>query len=65
MYKWFLYMHIYIKLNHTDLIYMYKEDLALNNQEGLICHKTNQATNQNVTVISMGQIELFKIIRVR
>ena len=24
------------------LIYMYKEDLALNNLQGLICHKTNQ-----------------------
>ena len=25
--------------NHIYLIYMYKEDLALNNQQGLICHK--------------------------
>ena len=27
------------------LIYMYKKDLALNNQEWLLCHKTN--LNQN------------------
>ena len=34
------------KPNHIYLIYMYKEDLALNNLQGLICHKTNQPTNQ-------------------
>ena len=28
------------KLNHMYLIYIYKEDLALNNLLGLICHKT-------------------------
>ena len=27
-------------LNHIYLIYMYKEDLALNNLQWLICHKT-------------------------
>ena len=27
------------KPNHTYLIYMYKEDLALNNLQWLICHK--------------------------
>ena len=34
--------------NHVYLIYMYKQDLALNNLPGLICHKrkTNQPTNQ-------------------
>ena len=26
--------------NHIYLIYMYKEDLALNNLQWLICHKT-------------------------
>ena len=26
--------------NHIYLIYMYEEDLALNNQQWLICHKT-------------------------
>ena len=26
--------------NHIYLIYIYKEDLALNNQQRLICHKT-------------------------
>ena len=26
--------------NPIYLIYMYKEDLALNNQQGLICHQT-------------------------
>ena len=28
--------------NHIYLIYMYKEDLALNNLQWLICHKTQQ-----------------------
>ena len=28
------------QLNHIYLIYMYKEDLALNNLQWLICHKT-------------------------
>ena len=33
--------------NHINLMYMYKEDLALNNLQWLICHKTepNQAIN--------------------
>ena len=30
-----------IKPNHIYLIYMYKQDLALNNLQGLICHKTH------------------------
>ena len=28
------------KPNHIYLVYMYKEDLALNNLQWLICHKT-------------------------
>ena len=28
------------KPNHISLIYMYKKDLALNNLQWLICHKT-------------------------
>ena len=28
------------KANHIYLIYMYKEDLALNNLQWLICHQT-------------------------
>ena len=28
------------KPNHIYLIYMYKEDLALNNLQWLICHET-------------------------
>ena len=36
------------KLNHIYSIYIYKEDLALNNQQLLICHKTlsNQYSNE-------------------
>ena len=30
------------KPNPIYLIYMYKEDLGLNNQQWLICHKTQQ-----------------------
>ena len=30
--------------NYMYLIYMYKQDLTLNNLQGLICHKTK--TNQ-------------------
>ena len=33
--------------NHIYLIYMYKEDLALDNQQRLIYHK-KQATNQHM-----------------
>ncbi len=36
------------------LIYMHKKDLALNNQQWLICHKTqptNQPTNQSYNPI--------------
>ena len=28
------------KLNSTNIIYMYKKDLVLNNRQWLICHKT-------------------------
>ena len=31
-----------IKPNHMYLIYMYKEDLALNNLQWLTCHKSQQ-----------------------
>ena len=37
--------------NHIYLIYMYKEDLALNNLQWLICHKTQQ--NQIIYLIYM------------
>ena len=30
-------------------MYMYKQDLALNNLQGLICHKLNQETNSDIT----------------
>ena len=40
----------YSFIDHTYLIYMHKQNLALDNQEALICHKkvksTNQPTNQ-------------------
>ena len=32
--------HNQTKPNHIYLIYIYKEDLALNNLHWLICHKT-------------------------
>ena len=35
--------------NHIYLIYMYKEDLALNNLEWLICHKTIKS-NHNLSI---------------
>ena len=34
--------------NHIYLIYMYEQELALNNLQGLICHKTQ--TNQTITL---------------
>ena len=34
------------KPNSLYLIYMYKEDLALNNLQRLICHKTNPTKNK-------------------
>ena len=39
IYIYILYIYIH---THTYLIYMYKENLALNNQQWLICHKTKQ-----------------------
>ena len=39
------------KSNQTYLIYMYKEDLALNNQQWLICHKTKPNTKDNYSWI--------------
>ena len=30
----------YMFTNHVYLVYMYKEDLALNNQQWLICYKS-------------------------
>ena len=45
----------WIVLNRTD--FYIKMDLALNNQQRLICHKTQQ-TKPNQ---SMGQIKLFDI----
>ena len=38
--------------NHIDLIYMDKQDLALNKLQGLICHKTQQ-TNQPTFILSV------------
>ncbi len=35
------------KPNHIYLIYMYKEDLALNNLQWLICHKTQPNPTQS------------------
>ena len=32
----------YLFTNHLYLINMYKQDLTLNNLQGLICHKPNQ-----------------------
>ena len=39
---------VVIYKSYTYLIYMYKEELALNNPQGLIHHKT-QLTNSNIT----------------
>ena len=33
-------------MNYSYLIYKYKKDLALNNLQWVIYHKTNQPTNQ-------------------
>ena len=35
----------YLFTNYVYLIYMYKQDLALNNIQGLICHKTQPTDN--------------------
>ena len=39
--------------NHTYLIYMYKEDLALNNLQWLICHQTKLSFAQ---FLNIGQV---------
>ena len=38
--------------NHIYLIYMYKEDLALNNLQGLICQYKPNETKSNETNLS-------------
>ena len=43
------------KPNHIYLIYMYKEGLALNNLQWLICHK-NQPTNQLHSTIKLSYL---------
>ena len=40
------------KPNHIYLIYMYKEDLALNNPQWLICHKIKP----NLTKPNQGEV---------
>ena len=48
------------KANHIYLIYMYKQDLALNNLQWLICHETQpnqtkpQYSNKTVQEILFG-----------
>ena len=37
--------------NHIYLIYMYKDDLALNNLQWLICHQTKPNHISNIYVI--------------
>ena len=46
-----------MKPNHIYLIYMYKEDLALNNQQWLICHKT-QPNQRSYILIYMYKQDL-------
>ena len=69
-------VHEYMFVNHIYLIYKYKEDLALNNLQRLICHKAKQNQinlyTDNVTVtislfrgniILEGQGESLTIVR--
>ena len=44
----------YLFANYTYLIYMYKQDLALNNLQELICHKTS-LTNHLVIHLNTNQ----------
>ena len=50
------------------LIYLYKQDLALNNLEGWICHNINQETKILLStfvydrVVTLGEINLFRLL---
>ena len=44
------------KPNHINLIYMHKEDLALNNLKGLIYHKTQPNQIIYIQCISIKRI---------
>ena len=47
--------------HHYDIyiyIYIYKQDLLLNDLQGLICHKTNQPTNQPFPFSSISPLLL-------
>ena len=46
-------------LNHIYLIYMNKADLALNNHQWLVCHKTKQ--NQNVMVQLVFELTYYDV----
>ena len=48
------------KLNHIYLIYMYKEDLALNILQWLMCHQTqpNQTKPNHIYLIYMYKEDL-------
>ena len=37
-------------INHIDLIYMYKQNLQLNNSQGLICSKTQQTNQPTISI---------------
>ena len=41
------------KPNHIDLIYMYKEDLVLNNLQWLICHQTQPTCSNKSEKVSL------------
>ena len=43
--------------NYIYLIYMYKQNLALNNQEGLMCHKTHTSNQQKTMPFSRMSAE--------
>ena len=50
-YKSYIYIYIYI------YIYMIKEDLALNNPQGLDCHETQQGlTNKLIVLLKLHLI---------
>ena len=36
-----LFLKYYLQIIRLQIIYMYKQDLILNNLHGLICHKAN------------------------
>ena len=57
---WYMYIYIYIYINDIYLS-IYKQDLALKNPQGLICHKHRPTNQPTLTAISKNLLSTHKL----